>query len=312
MGSAVRIVLYAEADEAAFAAATAAFDRVLELDAVMSDYRPDSELSLLCDRAAQGATAQMGKGDVGEAGMIPVSEDLFDVLRRAKRISVLSGGAFDMTVGELTRLWREARRQGRLPERSRLDKAMQRVGYEHLALDNAARTVRFGRPGARLDLGGIGKGYAADAAGRVLEAHGVRSYLIDMGGDLLAGEAPPGSEGWRIEIQAGGQCEAITLARAAVATSGDTERFIEVDGVRYSHILDPRTGLGLTERLHVTVVAPDATDADALASAVSVLGVERSAALIESLAGVSARIIDAEGRIRAAVGPVFAADANGR
>src|SRR5690606_12641567 len=162
-----------------------AFDRVLELDAVMSDYRPDSELSLLCDRAAQGATAQMGKGDVGEAGMIPVSEDLFDVLRRAKRISVLSGGAFDMTVGELTRLWREARRQGRLPGRGRLDKAMQRVGYEHLALDNAARTVRFGRPGARLDLGGIGKGYAADAAGRVLEAHGVRSYLIDMGGDLL-------------------------------------------------------------------------------------------------------------------------------
>jgi thiamine biosynthesis lipoprotein len=296
MGSAVRIVLYAPDDEAAFAAASAGFDRVLALEAVMSDYSPQSELSRLCGRAA-----------LPDAGPIPVSADLFDVLRRAQRISAASGGAFDVTVGELTRLWRSARRENRLPAPEAVRDALQRVGYSHLVLDEADRTVEFTAPGARLDLGGIGKGYAAVEVARVLQRRGVTRYLIDMGGDLLLGQPPPGQPGWRIEVEAPGRPLILTLANQAIATSGDTERFIEVEGVRYSHILDPRTGLGLTTRVHVAVVAPNGTDADALASAVSVLGPERGVALTAGFPGVSVRIVDAEGRVLAADGPAFEA-----
>jgi thiamine biosynthesis lipoprotein len=189
-----------------------------------------------------------------------VSDDLRDVLRAAVAVSEASDGAFDVTVGPLVALWRAARATGRLPDAAALEAARAKVGWRKLEV--RGNHVELA-PGMRLDLGGIGKGYAADAALATLRARGVERALVDIGGDLALGEGP-----WTVRVAG----EPRELERCGVAASGDTERFVEVDGVRYSHLLDPRTGLGLTHGIEVTVIAPTATEADAWASAASVLG----------------------------------------
>lgn len=256
MGTRARVVCWSNDAGAAYAAIDAALDRIEELEGVFSHYRADTELMRLCDAA--GGPAR------------PVGPDLFAVLSRSVEISRASGGAFDVTVGPVVGLWRDARASGRLPAATVLVNARARVGYGLIELDADARTVRLQRAGMRLDLGGIGKGYAGDQALRVMEGLGLPRCLVDIGGDLVLGDAPPGKDGWR--VRAGDR--ALVLARRGVAASGDTERFVEIDGVRYSHIVDPKTGLGLTHGFEVTVVAPNGTDADAWASALSVLGPE--------------------------------------
>jgi thiamine biosynthesis lipoprotein len=243
MGTRARVVLYASDRAQAQRAADAALDRIAELEAVMSDYRDDSELMRLC--AAGGGT---------------VSDDLRDVLRAALAVSEASDGAFDVTVGPLVGLWREARATGRLPEPEPIHVARHVVGWRKLEV--RGNHVELA-PGMRLDLGGIGKGFAADAALAVLRERGVERALVDIGGDLALGEGP-----WTVRVAG----EPRELENCGVAASGDTERFVMIDGVRYSHILDPRTGLGLTHGIAVTVIAPTATEADAWASAASVLG----------------------------------------
>ncbi|MGE4001886.1 MAG: FAD:protein FMN transferase, partial [Planctomycetaceae bacterium] len=170
------------------------------------------------------------------------------------------------------------------------------VGYEQVQLDSLTQTVTLGQAGMRLDLGGIAKGYAADEALRVLQEHGIEHALIDAGGDIVTGQPPPGADGWRIGIAPldapdGDPQRFLRLGNAAVATSGDASQFVEIDGIRYSHIMDPRTGLGLTTRSSVTIVAPDGIAADSLASAVSVLGPERGLKLLRSIAGTDALIV---------------------
>ena len=273
MGGEFRLKLYAADEPAANRAAAAVGRRVKALSAALSDYHPGSELNRLCDRYAVGEPER-------------VSDDLFAVLAAARRIGAASGGAFDVTVAPLVRLWRIARRRGELPDPRDLAAARSRVGWDRYTLDPAARTVTFTAPDVRLDFGGIAKGYAADAALAVLREHGVTSALIDAGGDLRLGDPPPDSDGWRIGLASLAAPDApptrfVTLSNCAVATSGDAYRAVEIDGVRYSHIVDPHTGLGLTERSSVTVIAPDGTTADALASAVSVLGPERGLRLLD-------------------------------
>ena len=267
MGVQARIVLYApEVQQAAVQSAVReAFQRIADLEAVMSDYRRDSEAMKLCAQAGEG--------------LQPVSDDLLDIVNRSLHYDALSGGAFDVTVGPLTRLWRAAGKAGNRPRQDQVEAARALVGSGLIEVDPWVRQIGLAKPGMHLDFGGIGKGYACDAAAAVLTGHGLERCLIDMGGDLLVGAAPPGKAGWRIAL--GGTRGVIHLVRGAVATSGDTERFVEVDGVRYSHIVDPETGMGLTDRSRVTVVARTATAADALASAVSVLGEEAGLALIE-------------------------------
>jgi len=268
MGVQARIVLYApEVQQAAVQTAVReAFQRIADLEAVMSDYRRDSEAMKLCAQAGEG--------------LQPVSDDLLDIVNRSLHYNALSGGAFDVTVGPLTRLWRAAGKAGNhRPRQDQVEVARALVGSQMIEVDPFARQIGLAKSGMHLDFGGIGKGYACDAAAAVLAGNGLERCLIDMGGDLLAGAAPPGKAGWRIAL--GGRRGVIHLVRRAVATSGDTERFVEVDGVRYSHIVDPKTGMGLTDRSRVTVVARTATAADALASAVSVLGEEAGLALIE-------------------------------
>ena len=215
------------------------------------------------------------------------------MLRAARGFSEASGGAFDVTVGPVVKLWRRTRRTRELPDPADLAAARERVDWNAVALDERDRTVTIARPGVRLDLGGIAKGYAADAALAALREHGITRALIDAGGDLVAGDPPPGGDGWTVAVGEGG--ETLALANAAIATSGDAYKFTEVAGVRYSHIVNPRTGLGLTDQSTVTVLAGDGMTADALASAVSVLGPGAGVALLERAESAEGRVETPEG-----------------
>lgn len=255
MGTLVRITIYARDDSAM----RPAFARIKELDEKLSDYKPDSELNRLCRTHGQP---------------VRVSEDLFRVLDAAQKLSALTDGAFDVTVGPVTHLWRI----GKLPDAG----TMMRVGWRDVVLDRAQRAVKLKIANMQLDLGAIAKGYAADEALKVLKKLGVKRALIAVSGDIVAGDAPPGARGWRIGLEPAG--EEILLRNAAVSTSGDTEQSRVIGGVRYSHIIDPRTGLGLTSPIAVTVVARRGLDADPIATAVSVMGEDRGRAVFEKRA----------------------------
>lgn len=259
MGMAVRLVLYASSDAAAAAAARSAFARIAALEDILSDYRPQSELRRLEQRAGE---------------WVPVSAELFAVLDRALHVAAASDGAFDPTVAPLVALWREARRTGRPPSLVALDSARALVDWRRVELDGARPAVRL-EPGTRLDVGGVAKGYILQDALRVLRAHGVRSALVEAGGDIVVGDSPPGRSGWRVEVpgaDAAFAARAAALVNEALATSGDAAQFIEIDGVRHSHVIDPRTGLGVTHGQAAYVIATDAAIADALATALGVAG----------------------------------------
>jgi FAD:protein FMN transferase len=264
MGVRTRVVTYAPSKDEAERGAAAAFGRIAELDAIMSDYRADSELMRLCAHTP------------GEA--VPISDDLFNILLMARRISVASGGAFDVTVGPLVALWRETRKTGFLPSKDAIEAAKACVGYEAVVIDRAHRTATLTKPGMKLDLGGIAKGYAAQQAVRVLQSMGQERCLVALAGDVFAGEAPPRERGWRVAVASpwGRESRTLLLRNQAVSTSGDREQFVVILGTegggRYSHVVDPRTGLGATTQVQATVVSHTGAFADALSTAVSVLG----------------------------------------
>ncbi|WP_439620489.1 FAD:protein FMN transferase [Gemmata sp.] len=284
MGTTFRVVLYAPDAATAKAAADAAFARVAALDECMSDYKPTSELMQLCKAFAT---------EVGEPRK--VSADLFLVLSRAGDLSKRSEGAFDATVGPVVQLWRHARRTQELPDPKEFAAARAKVGYEKVRLDPAKQTVQLATPGMQLDLGGIAKGYAADEALKVLkEKFGIASALVAAAGDIACGDPPPGKDHWAVDIAPIAKSQrprTLHLANAAVSTSGDLEQFVVINGVRYSHVLDPRTGLGLTGRRSVTVVAPNGTTADSMTKAVSVLPPERALELVEATPGAAAYVV---------------------
>lgn len=289
MGAPVKITLYASDQRSANRAADAAFARFAELDEIMSDYKPDSELSRLSRTAGSGHAVEL-------------SDDLLKVLDRSVQLSKASDGAFDITVGPYVRLWRRARRSKEFPPAERLAEARRAVGYQHLRLDLEGCTAKLLAPGMRLDLGGIATGYAVDEALAVLAEHGVTRALIDASGDIGAGDSPPGEDGWKIGIApldpAGTPSRYLRLRNAAVTTSGDAFQHVVIDGRRYSHIVDPTTGLGLTEPSSVSVVAADCITADSLATAVCVIGPERGLELVERTPHTAALIVrDVDGKI---------------
>jgi thiamine biosynthesis lipoprotein len=258
------MVLHASSDAAAARAARAAFARIAELDDKMSDYRPRSEVRLLSQYP-------------GDWQM--VSPELFAVLARAEDISRKSGGAFDVTVGPLVQLWRAARRTGQLPDADALTRAKSRSGAPLLEVDTLRGMVKLWVRDMQIDLGGIAKGYILQEALSELRKHGVPSAMVEAGGDIVVGDAPPGQAGWSVFVAGGDTAtlkRAQALTNAAVATSGGSEQFVEIGGVRYSHVVDPWTGLGVTGRHIVTVIADDGALADAAATALSVLGPVRS------------------------------------
>lgn len=283
MGLPFRIVLYAPDAATANAAAEAAFARISQLNDSLSDYDADSELSRLSRTA-------------GEGKAVKVSNDLWTVLERSQALARRTDGAFDVTVGPVVNLWRKARREKQLPRADRLAEARAAVGWRNLELDPRARTATLLVPDMRLDLGAIAKGYAVDEALKVLRARGVTRALVAGGGDMAVGDAPPGTSGWRIEVAPLDVTNApparfVILRNRALATSGDVFQHVEIDGVRYSHIVDPRTGMGLTDHSLVTVIAPDCTTADSLATAVSVLGPAKGLKLVEQFPQTAAHIV---------------------
>ncbi len=274
MGSVFHIVVYSDDEAAARRASRAAFDRVAQLDDALSDYNPASELSRLCNQAG--------------GPPVPVGRDLLFALERAVDMAERSQGAFDPTVGPVVRLWRRARRERKLPDAALLNEARALVGYKMITIDHAKMTVQLAKRGMKLDLGGLGKGMAAQAAFEVLKRLGFRSSLVAGDGDIVVGDAPPGRDGWIIEVDPLEDADLaarrkIVLTHCAISSSGDAERYVEINGKRYAHIVDPRTGVGVVDRAGVTVVAPDGTTSDSIDTAAYVLGPERGLALIQSI-----------------------------
>ena len=244
-------------------AVEAALDEVDRLDRLMSHYKDHSELSRINREAAARPTA--------------VSEDLFDVLATSLRYSRETAGAFDVTVGPLMTAWGFFRGDGRVPSAAALAAARGVVGSHHVTLDPARQTVSFDAPGVVLDLGGIGKGYAVDRAVRILTAGGVSAALVSAGGSTIFGlGSPPDRRGWDVAVQdpidASRTAMRVTLEDRALSVAGSSEKFFEVDGVTYSHIMDPRSAQPARGVLAVAVVTATGTAGDALDNAFFVLG----------------------------------------
>ena len=281
MGGAARIVLFAPDEDAARRAAIEAFDEIEAVEQALSDWRDASEVRTV---------EQQLQEHPGET--VAISATLAACLARSLEVSKASDGAFDVTVAPVVEQWRTAGRAGGLPPEAARRAALALVGWDRVQLVEGPTRSLTAPPGTRFDFGGIGKGFGADRALAVLRQHGFDRAIVELGGDFAIGSPPPNAPGWTVAIATGLGDErlVLTLADCGVATSGDLERFVEVDGVRYSHLVDPRTGLGLTTSIAVTVIAPDATLADALASATSVLGPEHAG---EALAAfdASARVV---------------------
>jgi thiamine biosynthesis lipoprotein len=283
MGLPFRITLYAADEAAAKAAADAAFERVAVLNGILSDYDPDSEISRLSRTSGQGKA-------------VPVSGDLWRVLKRGQAMAARTDGAFDVTVGPLVNLWRRARRKQELPSPELIAELRARVGFRNLRLDAENKTAELLITEMRLDVGSIGKAYAVDQALAVLRQRGITRALVAGSGDMAAGDAPPGQVGWRVEVApldvpGAPPPQIVQLANRGIATSGDVFQRVEIDGKRYSHIVDPHTGLGLTDHSLVTVIAPDCATANSLSTAASVLGPERGLKLIDETPGAAALLV---------------------
>jgi thiamine biosynthesis lipoprotein len=284
MGTVFRVVLYGPDKDAAITAATAAFKRVRELEAVMSDYRASSEAMKLC-----------AANDKEPGKAFAVSGDLARVLAHSFEISKLSDGAFDVTVGPLSKLWREARKVKQLPADDVLKAALAKVGWKNVELDRERKTVRLKVAGMRFDFGGIGKGFAADEALAVLKKQGFPQSLVAAAGDITVGDAPPGKDGWLVDIApigAGKPKKTVKLVSASVSTSGDLFQFVEIGGVRYSHLLDPKTGRGLTGFRRATVIAPKGYLADGLTKAASLM--PNALDVIEKIDGAAMYLVTKE------------------
>jgi thiamine biosynthesis lipoprotein len=279
MGTQFEIILYADSAEQADRAFSAAFNRIDELDRMLSSFQPGSEVNRIVQ-------------DAPHHEFVPIRAELFTVLAEAEKLHRISGGAFDVTIGPLSRLWRRARREHTLPSADALAAARASVGFPLMQLNHKAKSVRLTRAGMHIDLGGIAKGYAADEALRLIREAGIESGLVNGGGDISVSGPPPGRVGWTLAINTTHDSDAgivLALANRAVATSGDLFQFVEIDGVRYSHLIDPATGLGVTHCAQATVIARHGILADGLASAVSVLDEKRALEMIATLPDVEAR-----------------------
>lgn len=246
---------------------------------IMSDYDPESELSQI-NRLA-------GTGEWKE-----VSPELWEVLDASDRWNRLSDGAFDASLGALTRLWRKARRNKKLPTQMEIDDALRCCGWQHVEMDREHKRVRLLKPGMYFDLGAIAKGYIVDRAFEIFQAHGLTCCMVNAGGNLRCGDAPPDRPGWRIEISSLQEGEPplrrIYLKNQAISTSGDLWQFMLIDNKRRSHILDSRTGWGIEGPVSATVIAPNAQDADAASTSMCILGRNRGIEVLSMLTNFEA------------------------
>lgn len=284
MGTSVRVELWHEDAAAGRAAIAAVMDEMHRVDRLMSPFKESSELSRINREAARRS--------------VPISKEMYDLIRRAIEFSELSGGAFDITFSSVGYLY-DYRRHLKPSERE-IAERLPGINFRHLQLDAKQPSIRFARPGVRIDLGGIAKGHAVDRSIALLKARGVTHASVSAGGDTrLLGDrrGRPWHVGIRDPRNRDGVAAVLPLADAAISTSGDYERFFEEDGVRYHHIINPKTGKSASGVRSVTVIAADATTTEGLTKSVFVLGPERGLALIDSLPGVDAIVIDDHGRL---------------
>src|SRR5687767_1435682 len=270
MGSPFNIIFYHTDSSEAVEISKMCFAIVDSLNNIFSDYSPGSEISLLAENAYLKRQ--------------PVSDDLLYILKESKNAWIKSGRVFDISIGTLTGLWRKARKEKRFPSQSEIRKAKQLTGFKKLQTDTVNKTVYFTRKGLRLDFGGIVKGYAAQKVIDYLTSKKILHALADAGGDIVMSGAPPGKTGWTVGINLPQQENQLwnrnlSLANCSVATSGDVYQFITHNGKRYSHIIDPRTGYGVTSQRNVTIIAKDGITADWLATACSILPIRQALAL---------------------------------
>lgn len=276
MGTTFQIILYADDESEAENASQRAFARIEELNGILSDYLPDSELSRLSQSSGYGEKKR-------------ISQPLFDFLHFSKSISKETKGWFDITIGPYTHIWRGLNRLSNpeLPSESELAGAALRVGYDKILLDAAHQTAELKSKEMRLDPGGNGKGFAADKALETLRESGISHALINAGGDISTGDPPPGKGGWSVAIpvqfdEDSVYYEELIITNLAVNTSGSLYQSVEIDGLSYSHIINPKTGLGHTEQVQVTAISTDGAEADAFATALSVMSINEAQELVES------------------------------
>lgn len=278
MGVEFRYTVYADSKEQAEKAVTAANKRVHDLNQIFSDYIVESEVWQLSESS-------------GKNKPVKVSPELWHILKKSVEFNKKSNGAFDITAGPYFLLWRIARAKKSLPSARSMVRAANKVGVDKIIFDDKQQKVTLEAKSMRLDFGGIAKGYAADEALKVLLSHGVKYALVDGSGDMAMTESPTGN--WPVILADDDNLsnnQMIELEYGAVATSGDTLQFVEINGKRYSHIIDPKTGIGVTNRCRVTIVARDCMTADAMASTVTVLGPEKGLELVEKMDEVEAYI----------------------
>jgi len=304
MGVQTHVTIHADNLNTAQGAAARAFSRIERAEQALSDYRPASDAMKLCDAAIKHP---------GEP--LPVSGDLREALMTARQVSFATEGAFSVTVGRAVGLWRQSRRSGSLPEEPERLEAVRFSDWRNIELAPDGESALL-TPGTRLDFGGIGKGYAAQAALRDLRDQGFPRSMVSLAGDIVVGDAPPGRPGWRIRVGEGahgsGGVRDLLLVNAAISTSGDSEQFVEIGGRNYSHIVNPRTALGFPapRGVQVTVVARDSAVADALGTAIYALPLDSVPSLVAQfdaaailiigppLGNQKTRIIDPRGLLR--------------
>lgn len=274
------IEAYARGDEQAIQKSLeAALDEVDRIDRLMSHYKPDSPVSRINREAGQHT--------------VRVDPELFAFIKRSLRYGNESDGAFDITVGPLMKAWGFLRGEGHLPSDTELATARQRVGAHHVTLNDNDWTIRFDVEGVQLDLGGIAKGYAVDRAVEILRSQQIDAALVSAGGSTIYGlGAPPEQDGWSVDIQdpvdARKVARRVTLKDRSLSVAGSSEKSFVAGGVRYSHIMDPRTGRPVQGLLSVAVLTDNGTDGDALDDALFVLGPTKSAEYLNRYPSVEA------------------------
>lgn len=289
MGTRVAVEFWDEDKTHAVQCAEQVFSEMRRIDALMSPYKPNSELSRINQQAGGAA--------------IQVSDELFSLLKKSLQMSQLSNGAFDITFSSVGHLYNY--RQGIKPSEKEIQQSLASINYRHVLLDETNRSVRLARPGVRIDLGGIAKGYAVDNGIAILVACGIKGGLVSAGGDSrILGDR--GDRPWMMGVRHPRKKDAVAvmlpLSNTAISTSGDYERFFTEDGKRYHHIISPKTGKSVASTWSATVIGSDATTTDALSTTLFVLGADKGLQLIESIAGVDAVIIDAHGQMHYSTG----------
>ena len=284
MGSPFTITIFTNDSLPASDAAKAAFKKVDSLNEILSDYIYNSEINRLSRSSGSGK-------------YIPLSAPLFDIIKRSVEASRLSKGSFDISIGPVVQLWRTARKNNQFPASDCIKAALAKTGYRYIHLDTISQSVWLEKEGMRLDIGGIGKGYVANEALLVLKKAGFSQAMVNAGGKIVTAEAPSGSKGWMIGINMPGEKNLVmpallSLQNTAVATSGDLYQNLSFNGKKYSHIISPRTGIGLTHGRNVTAIATDAATADWLSTACSILSITESIALVESIPGAAILITE--------------------